>query len=247
MRLRMPRICAQGISGCAVANSLHSLTMRAAASPIVIRLRTTACWVRRSVRNSSLDTPSHIGVPAALLPTCERGSYRGALSPHRRSYRKCFPQHLLTRTLGQVSRRQKIYSDAEQILERDLESAQIKERGARERINQKIQVAVLAIPPMQDRPEYPRIAGSALLNQAADFGAMKMQRSGRLHGAHLDSIGWDGFYPAISTCALLHFHTHKSLILLMNRESRCWLSRSSAWHISRICKMTRQIYGHQMV
>src|SRR4051812_42937281 len=74
---------------------------------------------------------------------------------------------------------------AQQILESDLEAAQIKERSARERINQKVQVAVLAVSPMEDRPKNARISGSALFDQAANFVAMKVQRSGRFQGRYL--------------------------------------------------------------
>jgi len=111
------------------------------------------------------------------------------LAPHCRSYREGFPQNLFTRPLRQVARRQEIHSYAKQILESDLESTQIEESGARNRINQEIQIAVLAVSPTQDRTEDPRIAGSALLDQAANFVAMKVQRSGRLHGAHLEING----------------------------------------------------------
>jgi hypothetical protein len=84
--------------------------------------------------------------------------------------------------LRQIAGCQKIHSYAQQVLESDLESAQIKERGARKRINQKVQVAVLAVSSVQDRPEDARISGSTFLDQAANFVAMKVQSSGRLQG-----------------------------------------------------------------
>jgi hypothetical protein len=74
--------------------------------------------------------------------------------------------------LRQITGCQKVHSYAQQVLESDLESAQIKERGARKRINQKIQVAVLAVSTVQDRPKDARISGSAFLDQAADLVAM---------------------------------------------------------------------------
>jgi hypothetical protein len=91
--------------------------------------------------------------------------------------------------LRQVARRQEIYSYAEQILESDLKSAQIEERGSRERIDQKVQVAVLAVSPMQDRPKNARIPGSAFVDQAANLVAMKVQRSGRFQMRYLVKSG----------------------------------------------------------
>lgn len=102
--------------------------------------------------------------------------------PHHRSYRTRFQQYLLSRPLRQVTGRQKIDSYAQQVLKSDLESAQIKKRGARYRINQKVQVAVLAIASVQNRPEDARIAGPAFLDQAANCVTMKVQSSGRLQG-----------------------------------------------------------------
>jgi hypothetical protein len=100
-----------------------------------------------------------------------------------------------------------------QVLESDLESAQIKERGARKRINHKLQVAVLAVSSMQDRPKDARISGSAFLDQAANLVAMKVQSSGRLQGGYLIDGGRGRFYSAISVCALLPFTSCKPLIL----------------------------------
>jgi len=119
------------------------------------------------------------GTTSALLPTCESGNDRGVLASHRPSYRKSFSQNLFTRPLRQVARCQQVHSHAQQLLESDLESAQIKKRGARYRINQKVQVAVLAVSPVQNRPISARISSAALLDQAANFVAMKVQRSER--------------------------------------------------------------------
>jgi hypothetical protein len=56
---------------------------------------------------------------------------------------------------------------------------------------------------MQDRPEDARISGSALLDQAANFVAMKVQRSGRFQRRYLANGGRGRFYSVISICALL--------------------------------------------
>jgi hypothetical protein len=84
--------------------------------------------------------------------------------------------------LRQIAGCQQIHSYTQQLLESDLESPQIKERGARKRINQEVQVAVLAVSSVQDRPKDARISGSAFLDQAANLVAMKVQSSGRLQG-----------------------------------------------------------------
>jgi hypothetical protein len=93
--------------------------------------------------------------------------------------------------LRQVTGRQKIDSYAQQVFESNLEPAQIKERGARKRINQKVKVAVLVVASVQNRPEDARIACPAFLDQAANFVAMKVQSSGRLQGRYLVN-GWSG-------------------------------------------------------
>ncbi len=128
------------------------------------------------------------------------------LAPHHRSYWACFEQHLLSRPLRQVTGRQKIHSYAQQVLESDLESAQIKKRGARQRINQKVEVAVIAVSSVQNRTEDARISGSAFFDQAANFVAMKVQSSGRLQGGYLVNGGRDRFYSAIPSLRVASFH-----------------------------------------
>ena len=59
----MPRIGAQGISGCAATNPGAPSEIREAASPINSRFRTTACWVRLSRSKAAKFSPS---VPGSL-------------------------------------------------------------------------------------------------------------------------------------------------------------------------------------
>jgi len=91
-----------------------------------------------------------------------------------------------------------------------LEPAQIKECGAREGINQKVKVAVLAVTSVQNRPKDSRISGSALLDQASNFVAMEVQSSGRLQGDTHDDLR--AFYLATSGRALVPFTSYKQLI-----------------------------------
>ena len=103
------------------------------------------------------------------------------IAPHRRSYRECFSQYLLTQPLRQVTGRPKVHSYTQEVLEGDLKSAQVKERGAGYRIDKNVQVAVLSVPSVQDRPKDTRIPGPALLDQAANFVPVKVQSFGWLH------------------------------------------------------------------
>jgi hypothetical protein len=57
-RLRIPRIWRHGTSKCRSANSGYRATIRAATSPMVIKLMMTACWVRRSAMKALFDSPS---------------------------------------------------------------------------------------------------------------------------------------------------------------------------------------------
>jgi hypothetical protein len=76
---------------------------------------------------------------------------------------------------------------------------------------------------VQDRPKDARISGSAFLNQAANFVAVKVQSYGRLQGGYLVNGGRGTFYSVIYACASLPFTSHNVLILngiLPDRQER---------------------------
>ncbi len=66
--------------------------------------------------------------------------------------------------MRQITGCKKVHSYAQQVFESDLESAQIKECGARKGINQKIRVTVLVVSSVHDRPKDTRISGSVFLD-----------------------------------------------------------------------------------
>ena len=55
------------------------------------------------------------------------------------------------------------------------------ENSFQDRIDQDILVAILAVSSVKDRPKNAGISSPTLLDQAADFVAMKVQSFGRLH------------------------------------------------------------------
>src|ERR1700759_2105400 len=127
--------------------------MRRRSSTRLLPLRMfSACLGSSEIRIwSSNDTSECLrGAPP---PTCGRDSSRGVLAPHHSSYRKCFSQNPFTRPLRQGAGREEIYSYAQELLKGDLKSDQIKKRGARQGINQEVEVAIFAVAAVQDGPK----------------------------------------------------------------------------------------------
>ena len=127
-----------------------------------------ACLVRRFAHD--LDAPDHRVLGARvprmlrdpflprtrrrdrLQPVCAEGT-REPVGRAWTSYRHCFTQHSISKSLGQTLRSEDIDADSEQPLGLELDRSQGHESRAGGRINEQVQVAVVSVIAMKGGTE----------------------------------------------------------------------------------------------
>lgn len=100
---------------------------------------------------------------------------------HRHSYRLSFADYARTEFFRQECRCEYIDGDAKQVCQLNGDCRQIKQGGFFSRLNQQVEVAVVAISAAHRRTEYPYVAHAMALGDPANSVAMAFQGFGRAH------------------------------------------------------------------
>ena len=107
---------------------------------------------------------------------------RGSRRDGSRSDGQCLLKHLGPKLGGQIAGRQQINADAEQGLQFSMQSPQIKQRGARQGIDQKINVAILPISTLSHRSKNSQIGCTKTADRRKSGGSIFLQYQRGAHG-----------------------------------------------------------------